>query len=512
MAQSDGSEGVAVPYGNNEKDPNPVQMTADQLVGDEIREIDPEVEKRVLRKIDWFLMPAMVFGYGLVYYDKAILGSAALFGMTADLQLSVIDSSTTPPTVDTSRLSWATSIFYFGQLVGSYPMTYLLQKVGARKSLGPAVIFWGIVCASTAGVTSWRGLLAQRFFLGFTESIVPTAFVITVSGFYTQQEQSLRQTWWFSGTGWFTIIGGAFNYGFAKIDNSALHPWQYLYIFAGCLTVLFGLWCFALPASGADAWFLNEEERVVAVERLRAGQTGIANHKIKPDQIKESLVDVKVWLVALMMASAYTVNGAISGFGPLIVATFGFTATEAILLQFPLGAICAIGIPLTGYITSKFRNLRILILILCCLPVIAGYVIIWQTEWGVRPAAPVVGYTIVGFFGPVVGLIVSIGGANAAGSTKKSFMASTIFVAYCVGNIVGPQMIRSETKHQHYPALWSSLIGCYAITMISAAVLWVLFRRENNRRDRLNLPAEEANKTAFEDLTDKQNLHFRYAL
>lgn len=245
-----------------------------------------------------------MIGYGLVYYDKAILGSAALFGMVADLKLSTTDTSTTPPTVDTSRLSWATSIFYFGQLVGSYPMTYLLQRFSARKALGPAVIFWGIVCASTAGVTSWKGLLAQRFFLGFTEAIVPTAFLITVSGFYTQQEQSLRQTWWFSGTGWFTIIGGAFNYGFAQIDSGALHPWQYIYVFAGALTVIFGLWCFALPASANDAWFLTPEERIVAVERLRAGQTGIATSTIKTEQIREAVRDPKIWLVALMMASA----------------------------------------------------------------------------------------------------------------------------------------------------------------------------------------------------------------
>jgi hypothetical protein len=32
------------------------------LVGDEARPIDPEVERRVLRKIDFFLMPAMVIG------------------------------------------------------------------------------------------------------------------------------------------------------------------------------------------------------------------------------------------------------------------------------------------------------------------------------------------------------------------------------------------------------------------------------------------------------------------
>lgn len=97
---------------------------------------------------------------------QAILGSAVLFGMTSDLQLSVIDASTDPPTVNTSRLSWATSIFYFGQLIGSYPMTYLLQRFNTRYILGPVVMIWAIICAATAGVTTWQGLLAQRFFLG----------------------------------------------------------------------------------------------------------------------------------------------------------------------------------------------------------------------------------------------------------------------------------------------------------------------------------------------------------
>ncbi|KAF4447957.1 allantoate permease [Fusarium albosuccineum] len=430
---------------------------ADVLGGD-ARDIDPQVGRRVLRKIDWFLMPAMVIGYGLVYYDKAILGSAVLFGMTSDLQLSVVDASADPPTVNTSRLSWATSIFYFGQLVGSYPMTYLLQRFNARYILGPVVMFWAIVCASTAGVTTWRGLLVQRFFLGFTESVIPTAFMITVSGYYTQSEQALRQSWWFSSTGWFTIIGGALNYGFAQISGGALKSWQYIYLLAGALTFIFGLWCFTLPNSALNAWFLSPEERIVAVERLRSGHTGVKTNEIKPYQIREALVDVKVWLIALMMASAYTVNGAVSGFGPLIVSTFGFSTLESILFQFPLGAICAVGIPLSGWICSRYRNIRIPTLVACCLPVIAGFVIIWKSEWGHRPAAPVVGYSIVGFFGPVVSLTVTLGAANMVGETKKSFMASAVFVAYCVGNIIGPQLVRSETKSQHYPELWTGLI------------------------------------------------------
>lgn len=60
---------------------------------------------------------------------------------------------------------------------------------------------------------------------------------------------------------------------------------------------------------------------------------------------------------------------------------------------------------------------------------------IWRSTWYRRAPAPVAGYTIIGFFGPVVSLIISVGMANVAGATKKSFTAAAIFVAYCVGNV-----------------------------------------------------------------------------
>lgn len=55
--------------------PGDVQNNEDRdvamaLVGERRQEFDPAVEVRVVRKIDLFLVPAMVFGYGMVYYDK----------------------------------------------------------------------------------------------------------------------------------------------------------------------------------------------------------------------------------------------------------------------------------------------------------------------------------------------------------------------------------------------------------------------------------------------------------
>jgi hypothetical protein len=113
---------------------------------------------------------------------------------------------------------------------------------------------------------------------------------------------------------------------------------------------------------------------------------------------------------------------------------------------------------ITGFLSSRVPNIRLILLVFCCLPVIAGCAIIWKSSWYHHAAAPVAGYSIFGFFGPIVSLIITIDMANVAGQTKKCFMAATIFVAYCVGNIVGPQLIKSQTKSRHYPELWLGLI------------------------------------------------------
>ena len=114
---------------------------------------------------------------------------------------------------------------------------------------------------------------------------------------------------------------------------------------------------------------------------------------------------------------------------------YSWSTLDSILLQFPLGGVVFIFILLTGFLSSRVPNIRLLLLILCCLPVIAGCAMIWRSTWTHRAATPIAGYTIIGFFGPVVSLIISIGMANVAGATKKSCTAAAIFVAYCVGNV-----------------------------------------------------------------------------
>ncbi|ORY60973.1 major facilitator superfamily domain-containing protein [Pseudomassariella vexata] len=450
------------------------------MAGDNGQNIDPIVAARALRKLDWFFIPITTIGNGLVWYDKAILGSAAILGMVEDLELSTPDQIN-PVIMDTSRLSWATSLFYFGMLAGVYPISFILQRFDTGRVLGTIVCMWSLTCMITAAITSYQGLYAQRFVLGFIESAVPTAFSTLISTFYTQQEQPFRQSWWVSAVGPFAIIGGSLNYGFAHITGGDLHSWQYIYLLAGTLTFIFGLFCFDIPSSPASAWFLSDEEKAVTLERLKYGHTG-------------------------------------TGFGPLIVRNFGWTSFQSILLQFPIAAFSFLSSVMAGFFASRYSNIRILILIGCCVVVIASCVIVWKSNWAYHAAAPIIGYTMGGALTPFNTMVISLGLSNVAGYTKKSFASATIFVAYCIGNIIGPLMIRTQTRASHYPELWTGLIICYSILICAAATYYVLLRRANRMKQSAQGSDEgagdndESTRVAFLDRTDKENVYFRYVL
>ena len=51
-----------LPHDDSPKAEANVLSSALDVLEREAREIDPEVNRRVLRKIDWFLMPAMTIG------------------------------------------------------------------------------------------------------------------------------------------------------------------------------------------------------------------------------------------------------------------------------------------------------------------------------------------------------------------------------------------------------------------------------------------------------------------
>ena len=103
--------------------------------------------------------------------------------------------------------------------------------------------------------------------------------------------------------------------------------------------------------------------------------------------------------------------------------------------NFPGGALSLTMMFLTGYLSTRIKNIRILLLIACYLPVIRGCTMIWKSQWTHHAAALAIGFMLLRNFSLVASSTVVISMANVAGASKESFTASTIFVGCCVGNV-----------------------------------------------------------------------------
>ena len=57
-----------------------------------------------------------------------------------------------------------------------------------------------------------------------------------------------------------------------------------------------------------------------------------------------------------------------------------------------------------------------------------------------------------------------------------------IFIAYCTGNIIGPQLFL-EKEAPSYPSGFLAIIICYSIGLVAFMGLRFYFRWESRRRD-----------------------------
>jgi MFS family permease len=278
-----------------------------QYAGDETWTRDEE--KKLVRRIDRKLISLLVVTYGLQYYDKAMLSQAALFGLRTDLKLNV-----------GNRYSFSASIFYLGFIVGSYPAILIAQRWPIERVAASIVAVWGVCLMCSAACTNWQGFYAQRFFLGLLESGISPMFMLIVGGWYRKQEQALRMGFWYSATGYVSAISPLINYGLGHISGGGLNSWQYMYIVAGAITILWALVIlFFMPPDPIRARGFSDRERYIAVARMRENNSGVRNRHFKGEQVLESLRDIRFWLIFSIAFLMMIANGPVSSFIPIII-------------------------------------------------------------------------------------------------------------------------------------------------------------------------------------------------
>ena len=92
-------------------------------------------------------------------------------------------------------------------------------------------------------------------------------------------------------------------------------------------------------------------------------------------------------------------------------------------------------------------------------------------------------------------------------------MNATLLIAFCVGNIIGPLTFRDADAPDYIPAKITIVAVCCAAVLFTM-ILQAYYVWENKRRDRLVREGYVQHQidVEFSDLTDRQNLEFRYRL
>lgn len=180
MAPRGESSGVAVQRDTSKTYVDDIQIehTAARLVADQVPAkgrdkaaqflkqighqvvVTPSENERVCRRIDWHLLPILLFVYCLQSLDKTTLSYASIFGLIDDTNLQG------------DEYSWLGSIVYLAQLVFQPLVAYGLVKFPVGKFSATMVFCWGAVLCGMTAAHDFGGLMASRLLLGAFEASV----------------------------------------------------------------------------------------------------------------------------------------------------------------------------------------------------------------------------------------------------------------------------------------------------------------------------------------------------
>ncbi|SMR50892.1 unnamed protein product [Zymoseptoria tritici ST99CH_1E4] len=464
-----------------------------------VRPMTAEDEKRLVRKIDWMIVPLMWCCYCLQYLDKTLINYANVMGLSEDTGMTK------------DQFSNLALIFYVSYLVLEFPHGYGMQKLPTAKYLGTMVFLWGVVVTVTSACTSYGALVATRVLLGVFESAVAPSLILITGMWYKRHEQPPRVGLWYLGVGTGTIIGSLISFGFQHVESKALYSWQIMFLLVGLITCTVGVLVFFLLPDNPMSSRLTHEEKVWAVERLRENQTGIENKHIKPAQILECFADPQTWLLSLITILSNVPNGAVSSFQATIIKSFGYTSKQTALLSIPSGAISIIAILGSTFLAGRYNQRGIQVCALLIPGILGGCLMAFVPED--NKAGKLIGNYLTNTIGASLPLLYSWVSANYAGHTKKVTMNAILLMSFCLGNIIGPLTFTGESAPGYVPAKITIIVTCAAAVCV-AIILTLYYGRENTRRDRVAAEGgnEHKDNVEFADVTDRKNKEFRYRL
>ncbi|KAI5119148.1 hypothetical protein M0805_005227 [Coniferiporia weirii] len=304
----------------------------------QIYQPDPEAEKRLKRKIDLRIVPAIWILYTLSYLDRANIGNAESGGMADDLHIT------------SNQYSVILLMFFVSYVIFEVPANMFLTRCRPSLFLSGVCILWGGVAACMAAGKSWQQIAGIRFCLGIVEAGFAPGIAFYLSSWYKKHELARRYAIYYTAT----AVSGAFSGLLAGVITQYLDGargiagWRWLLLIEGVASSFAGLFTWMiLPDWPATTKWLTPEETFLAVQRLK--YDGIASSGAESQQpthreaFSLAVRDWRTWTLVFMFMLA-TGSQTIQYFIPTLVGQLGYTGYTKQYMTIPIYAVAFISI------------------------------------------------------------------------------------------------------------------------------------------------------------------------
>ncbi|KAH8690933.1 major facilitator superfamily domain-containing protein [Talaromyces proteolyticus] len=298
---------------------------------------DTAEERKLLRKVDFFILTYCCIAFFFNYLDRAVLANAYVSGMKEDTNLTG------------NQYNLLVTCLSVGYIVGQVPHALVIQKVPPRIWFPLMTLVWALLTMVCAACHSFSQLAAVRFFQGMAEASTYSGTQYIIGSWYKGNEAGKRiglfQASGMVGTMFSGVLMTAI---WSTMDGlSGLPGWRWSFIIDGIVTVpvaVFGFVFFPDLPESTKAFYLNAHERELAVSRLPPKNPN--GHNIGFSLVKRVLFTFNFWIFTMF----WVLGGALEAFTTQTCMVLWMKASKLFTVPqnntYPLG-ITAIGIVLT---------------------------------------------------------------------------------------------------------------------------------------------------------------------
>ncbi|KAJ7594505.1 major facilitator superfamily domain-containing protein [Mycena floridula] len=435
--------------------------------------LDEAGYKRILRKIDWHLLPFVSLLYLLSFLDRANIGNAKVAGMAKDLNLGGL------------KYNIIAAVFFASRVPYSFievPSNIALKLLRPSIWIPSIMVAWGLIMTLMSLVKSYEGLIIARIFLGLAEGGLFPGVTFYLSLWYRKRDVAFRIAIFFSAA---TVAGGVVLlcllvsiYGIEKMEGvGGLHGWAWIFCLEGIATVLVAVLSFFFMCDYPQtATFLTDEERKIVIAALKEDSGGQST-RFDIKFVWQAMTDYKTYVQIALYVGVLIPVYAIALFLPTIVNELGFTAAQAQLLTVPPFAAGCLATILVGYYSDKY-NLRGPFIIGPCLLAMAAYLILYCTS---SSTAGYIGAFIsaVGVF-PTIAVDLAWIGSMAGGDVRKGVVIAMVIGLGNLGGLCSSFVYMTPPR---FHIGHGTILGCLGLTIIMSFFNMWDFNRLNKEKE-----------------------------